>query len=124
MVNLTQWLCPLRHCIIAMGWEPSKNMTEAAVEASGEKLFDSGKLNRRCALCGSRELSIEHAPLPLFRTLDEAMPTIRAIEQVNMLARDLGLAAVDAMRPLKRFFMRHAMGTVGELPRLSRGLPL
>ena len=40
------------------------------------------------------------------------------------LARDLGLAAVDALAPVKRFFMRHAMGVVGDLPRLSRGLPL
>jgi 2-octaprenyl-6-methoxyphenol hydroxylase len=37
------------------------------------------------------------------------------------LARDLGLAAVGQVPPLKRFFMRHAMGTVGELPRLVRG---
>jgi 2-octaprenyl-6-methoxyphenol hydroxylase len=40
------------------------------------------------------------------------------------LARDLGLAAVDRMPPLKRLFMRHAMGIVGELPRLARGQPL
>ena len=37
------------------------------------------------------------------------------------LARDLGLAAADRMPALKRFFMRHAMGLVGELPRLVRG---
>lgn len=37
------------------------------------------------------------------------------------LARDLGLAAVNAAPPVKRFFMRHAMGLVGELPRLMRG---
>jgi 2-octaprenyl-6-methoxyphenol hydroxylase len=36
-------------------------------------------------------------------------------------ARDSGLAAVNAMPPLRRFFMRHAMGTVGDLPRLLRG---
>ena len=36
-------------------------------------------------------------------------------------ARDLGLAAVDRLPPLKRMFMRHAMGTVGSLPRLVRG---
>ncbi len=40
------------------------------------------------------------------------------------LARDLGLAAVHRMPALKRFFMRHAMGTVGQLPRLARGEPL
>lgn len=37
------------------------------------------------------------------------------------LARDLGMAAVNRMPGLKRFFMQHAMGTVGALPRLLRG---
>lgn len=37
------------------------------------------------------------------------------------LVRDLGIAAVHRLGPLKRFFMRHAMGTVGDLPRLLRG---
>ncbi len=40
------------------------------------------------------------------------------------VARDLGLAAVDRIPPLKRLFMRHAMGVVGDLPRLMRGQPL
>lgn len=40
------------------------------------------------------------------------------------LARTLGLAAVHAMPDTKRFFMRHAMGLVGNLPRLIRGVPL
>jgi 2-octaprenyl-6-methoxyphenol hydroxylase len=37
------------------------------------------------------------------------------------LVRDLGLAAVNRVPPLKRLFMRHAMGMVGDLPRLARG---
>ena len=37
------------------------------------------------------------------------------------VARDLGLAAVNATPPARRFFMRHAMGVVGDLPRLVRG---
>jgi 2-octaprenyl-6-methoxyphenol hydroxylase len=40
------------------------------------------------------------------------------------LVRDLGLAAVNQIAPLKRLFMRHAMGVVGDLPRLVRGEPL
>jgi 2-octaprenyl-6-methoxyphenol hydroxylase len=40
------------------------------------------------------------------------------------LARDLGLAAVNRTPRVKRFFMRHAMGLVGDLPRLARGEPL
>ena len=39
-------------------------------------------------------------------------------------ARDLGLGAVNRVPPLRRLFMRHAMGTVGVLPRLTRGEPL
>ncbi len=40
------------------------------------------------------------------------------------LAREAGLALVDRIPPAKKFFMRHAMGLVGDLPRLVRGLPL
>jgi 2-octaprenyl-6-methoxyphenol hydroxylase len=40
------------------------------------------------------------------------------------LARNLGLGAVNRIGPLKRFFMRHAMGTVGTLPRLLQGAAL
>jgi 2-octaprenyl-6-methoxyphenol hydroxylase len=40
------------------------------------------------------------------------------------LARDVGLAAVNRIPPLKRLLMRDAMGLVGELPRLARGEPL
>ena len=36
------------------------------------------------------------------------------------LARDLGLAAVNRLPPLKRFFMRDAMGVTGDLPRRPR----
>jgi 2-octaprenyl-6-methoxyphenol hydroxylase len=37
------------------------------------------------------------------------------------LVRDLGLAAVNRTPPLRRFFVRHAMGMVGDLPKLIRG---
>jgi 2-octaprenyl-6-methoxyphenol hydroxylase len=40
------------------------------------------------------------------------------------LARDLGMAAVHRVPPLKRLFMRNAMGLAGELPRLLRNEPL
>jgi 2-octaprenyl-6-methoxyphenol hydroxylase len=36
-------------------------------------------------------------------------------------ARDLGLGIVDQIAPLRRFFMRHAGGDIGRLPRLLRG---
>jgi 2-octaprenyl-6-methoxyphenol hydroxylase len=37
------------------------------------------------------------------------------------LARGLGLAAVNRLPPLKRLLMQHAMGTLGDRPRLARG---
>jgi 2-octaprenyl-6-methoxyphenol hydroxylase len=37
------------------------------------------------------------------------------------LVRDLGLAAVNRIPPLRRFFVRHAMGLVGDLPKLIKG---
>jgi 2-octaprenyl-6-methoxyphenol hydroxylase len=37
------------------------------------------------------------------------------------VARDLGLGIVDGIAPLRRFFMRHAGGDIGKLPRLLRG---
>lgn len=40
------------------------------------------------------------------------------------MARDAGLAAVNRLPPLKRFFVRHAQGTVGKLPRMLRGAAL
>ena len=36
-------------------------------------------------------------------------------------ARDIGLGTVNRIAPLRRNFMQHAMGTVGDLPRLVRG---
>lgn len=40
------------------------------------------------------------------------------------LARDVGLAIVHRLPPLKRVLMQHAMGTLGERPRLARGQAL
>ena len=40
------------------------------------------------------------------------------------LARQVGLGVVNGLPSLKGFFMRHAMGMAGQLPRLIRGEPL
>lgn len=37
------------------------------------------------------------------------------------LARDLGLATINRIPSARRFFVRHAMGLVGDLPKLIRG---
>jgi 2-octaprenyl-6-methoxyphenol hydroxylase len=53
----------------------------------------------------------------LVRLFSNDLPPLR-------LARDLGFYLFNRAKPMKRFAMRHAMGMVGELPRLIRGLPL
>jgi len=53
----------------------------------------------------------------LVRLFSNDVPPLR-------LARDLGFYAFNLTKPLKRLAMRHAMGVVGDLPRLVRGLPL
>jgi 2-octaprenyl-6-methoxyphenol hydroxylase len=40
------------------------------------------------------------------------------------LVRDVGLSIVNQLPPLKRLLMQHAMGLLGDRPRLARGLPL
>lgn len=50
----------------------------------------------------------------LNRLFSNTIPPVR-------LARDLGLALVDRLPPLKRLLMQHAMGTLGDLPRPARG---
>lgn len=53
----------------------------------------------------------------LTRLFSNDLPPIR-------LARDIGFFLFNKTMPLKRVAMRHAMGVVGDLPRLVRGLPL
>jgi 2-octaprenyl-6-methoxyphenol hydroxylase len=38
------------------------------------------------------------------------------------LVRDIGLGAINRVPPLRRFFVRHAMGLAGDLPKLIRGV--
>ena len=53
----------------------------------------------------------------LNRLFSNTIPPVR-------LARDFGLAMVNRLPPLKRLLMQHAMGLLGDRPRLARGKPL
>jgi 2-octaprenyl-6-methoxyphenol hydroxylase len=50
----------------------------------------------------------------LNRLFSNDLPPVR-------LARDIGVGIVNKIGPARRFFMRHAGGAVGELPRLLKG---
>jgi len=94
------------------------------VAALAETLVDARRLG--LDLGGAQVL----AGYPRWRRFDN-LALIAATDSLNRLfsnnigpirlVRDLGLAAVNRMPPLKRFFMHHAMGLVGDLPRLVRG---
>jgi 2-octaprenyl-6-methoxyphenol hydroxylase len=53
----------------------------------------------------------------LERLFSNAFPPLRAM-------RDVALAGAGLIPPLRRFFMNHSMGNIGELPRLAKGEPL
>src|SRR5712671_5675484 len=53
----------------------------------------------------------------LNRLFSNTIPPVR-------LARDFGLAMVNRLPPLKRLLMQHAMGVLGDRPRLAKGEPL
>ncbi len=53
----------------------------------------------------------------LTRLFSNAVPPLR-------MARDLGLGVVNRIPPLKRFFIQHARGSVGDLPKLLTGRSL
>jgi 2-octaprenyl-6-methoxyphenol hydroxylase len=58
-------------------------------------------------------------------TLAASMDALNRIFSNNIaplrVARDVGMGIVDQIGPLRRFFMRHAGGDVGKLPRLLKG---
>jgi manganese/iron transport system substrate-binding protein len=85
-------------------------------------------------LCLENGLHLEGKSWMATLARDAAKPLITVTDGINRLfandilplklAREAGLALVDRLPPAKKFFMRHAMGLVGDLPRLMRGQPL
>ncbi len=91
-------------------------LAEAVVDARrlGLDVGSAGVLERYERWRRFDNLMLIAATDGLNRLFSNDLPPLR-------LARDLGLAAVNRLPPLKRFFMRHAMGLIGDLPRLIRG---
>jgi 2-octaprenyl-6-methoxyphenol hydroxylase len=91
-------------------------LAEILVDAqrSGRDLGDADLLERYQRWRRFDNVALMVATDALNRLFSNGVPLVR-------LARDVGLALVNELPPLRRFFMRHAMGVVGELPRLVRG---
>jgi len=86
MIWITQWLCPERHCVIAVAWDDQETTTEEA-KRQGEQAFTKGIVNRWCGICRG-SLHVEHGRTR-FKTMDEALPRIKEIEQANLRARSI-----------------------------------
>jgi len=94
-------------------------LTEAAVDIKelGLDLANPEGLARYQRWRRADNLLMAGATDIINRTFSNDFPHVR-------LARDLGLKAVNHTPVLKRFFMHHAMGTVGQLPKMMRGKAL
>jgi 2-octaprenyl-6-methoxyphenol hydroxylase len=111
------------HPIAGQGW----NLGVRDVAALAELLVDAARLGLDLGAAGLLEryerwrrvdnLMLTAVTDGLNRLFTMEMPPVR-------LVRDLGLAAVNRAPTAKRFLMRHAMGLVGDLPRLVRGAAL
>lgn len=108
------------HPIAGQGW----NLGVRDIAALAELLVDAHRLGLDL---GGAELLRRYERWRRFDSLTLAAVTdglnrLFANELPPLkLARDLGLAAVDRAPAVKHFFMRHAMGLVGDLPRLVKG---
>ena len=86
MIMLSQWLCEKRHCSIGFLWD-DRAETRQSIEERGEALYQSGKINRYCAIC-FEGLHVEHMQTN-FRSVDEASPHVADLELRNALGAAL-----------------------------------
>jgi hypothetical protein len=86
MIWISQWLCPERHCSIALAWD-DKEATSEAIEEKGEGIYAMGSINRHCGICGG-DLQVEHGRTK-FKTMDEAMGPLKEQEAQQLLARNI-----------------------------------
>lgn len=93
-IHLIQCLCPERHCICGICYDTEAVSPDDAMSGF-EALFDQavqeGLLNRRCELCGSRELFFEDGRT-VFSTMDEARPVLSLEEAKQLKYREAVLA--------------------------------
>jgi 2-octaprenyl-6-methoxyphenol hydroxylase len=108
------------HPIAGQGWNVALRDVAAAAEIVVDRLrlgLDPGDpvaLERYAAWRRFDSMALVAVTDGLNRLFANDMLPVR-------LAREMGLATVDRVPTLKRLFMRHAMGLVGDLPRAMRG---
>ena len=103
MIWLTQWLCPSRHCSIALIWDPEVDHRIDIVK-KGEAIYAAKVVGRFCGICGSQDLHAEHAQTK-YQTLEEAEPFMRGFQQENDVSRkavgDTNVDPEEAQRQMR-----------------------
>lgn len=102
-----------------LGLKDAAALAEILVDAArlGEDLGSELVLERYAAWRRFDNVALAAATDVFNRLFSNDHPLVRT-------ARGVGMAAVNAIGPARRFFMQEAGGAVGDLPRLLRGLPL
>ncbi len=90
-------------------------LTEA--QAAGSDIGDLSVLQRYADWRRRDNLAVSRFTDGLVRVFSNAFAPL-------VVARNLGLLALDLMPPVKRSLLHRTMGLAGHLPRLARGLPL
>ena len=101
---------PLRHAA-SIVWSESNDLVPA-IKAFDDAAFIAELGQRVGGFLG--EIALAVVIDNLTRLFSNDIAPVRA-------ARDLGLGIVNAIPAARKFSMRHAMGVVGDLPRLVRG---
>lgn len=82
MIHLIQWLCPSRHCLVAVAYDPQQDTHDQAV-AKLETLATNAGVLPLCALCGSKALFYDDQPTR-FENMEEAFPYLAAAQAANV----------------------------------------
>ena len=89
MVHMIQVLCPKRHCILAIAYDPESTSPDdamAGLRAHVDHLLAQRAINPWCGICGSRQWAYEDRE-SIFKTMEEATPVLRERERQQALAR-------------------------------------
>jgi len=84
---LLQLLCPARHCLCATLYRSTEQRPEDA-EAALRALMTSAGINPWCGICGSRDITAEHAPTP-YTDWEAALAAMREEEAKQLATRAL-----------------------------------
>lgn len=89
MIWIIQCLCPERHCIYGIAYDPeeiSHDVVMAGFQQLIEDWIKDKAINPWCGICESRDWTYEQRRTK-YQTMDEAKTELKRLELENMLSR-------------------------------------